>query len=55
MVLLYNGVVLKEQMSYRNFRKFAYKYSINYESFEEGEWIEMKGRRNIKTVRKLMR
>lgn len=55
MILWYNGQRLKEQVSYRVFRKFAYKYKIKYQSWEEGEWIEMEGRRKIKTIRKLLR
>lgn len=42
-VLFYNGKKLQANIDFRNFRKFAYKNNIQYESWEEGDWIEMRG------------
>lgn len=54
-VLFYNGQKLQMDIDFRKFRKFAYKNNIKYESWDEGDWIEMHGSVAINTIRQKLR
>ncbi|AXE75639.1 U exon [Egyptian fruit bat adenovirus] len=55
MILIYNGAMLQEKINFKKFRKFAFKYGLKYQSWEEGEYIEAFGPMSKKTLKKLLR
>ncbi|ARQ79764.1 U exon [Bat mastadenovirus WIV17] len=55
MILLYNGHMLKHKITFKDFRKFAIKYNLNYQSFEEGNWVEIFGNQRIKEIQTQLR
>ncbi|ARQ79793.1 U exon [bat adenovirus 10] len=55
MILIYNGHMLKHKITFKNFRKFATKYNLNYQSFEEGNWVEIYGDKRVKEIQNHLR
>ncbi|BBF72843.1 U exon [Mastadenovirus eidoli] len=55
MILLYNGQKLKHKIGFRDFRKFATKFNLNYQSFEGGVWVEIIGDEKINHIQRLLR
>ncbi|AMB43039.1 U exon [Bat mastadenovirus WIV13] len=55
MTLIYNGIKLKEKINFKKFRKVAFKYKIQYQSWEEGDYIEAFGALKKNTLINLLR
>lgn len=54
-MLVYNGEVLERKVKFKSFRKFALQHNFKFESWEQGEWIEVTGVVTKETFESLLR
>ncbi|AIA22367.1 U exon [California sea lion adenovirus 1] len=48
MKLLYGGLLWETKLTFREFRKLAFLKNLTYSSWDDGEWIEVKEKMNLK-------